>query len=114
MHEAKFTSEIVNAVIESLKSQPGAVPRRVRVQVGEMLHLEPDPVSLHFELQTKGTALEGVELALEEIPVTVLCRGCGHQGGVDDHHFIFCGKCGSPDVEVKSGREVVIEQIEVV
>lgn len=112
MHEAKFTAEIVSAVIETLKSHPGQIPLRVKVAVGAMMHLDAQSVALHFALQVKGTSLEGVELNLHEVPVRIFCRACRLEGGVEDHHLLLCSSCGSRDVELKSGREVAIEQIE--
>ncbi|MEI8344882.1 MAG: hydrogenase maturation nickel metallochaperone HypA, partial [Candidatus Omnitrophota bacterium] len=73
MHEGGFTGRIVATILEELKKFPGQKVLRVKVLVGEMLHLEPESVKMHYQLLAKGSALEGVELELEQVPVTVEC-----------------------------------------
>ena len=112
MHEANFTKQIVNVIMDQLTQYPESRPRTVKVAVGEMLHLVPDSVQMHFDLLTKDTSLEKVELELGEIPVVVNCHQCGREGGVEDHHLLLCSHCQSLDVELKSGNEIRIESIE--
>lgn len=111
MHEGKFTEEIVDAVLSELEKTAGK-PLRIRVRVGEMLHLEPESVRLHFEAMTRDTRLDGAELELEEIPVLLACRACAWQGGAEDHHVLFCAACGSTEVNVLAGRDVRVDAID--
>ncbi|MBI2094738.1 MAG: hydrogenase maturation nickel metallochaperone HypA [Candidatus Omnitrophica bacterium] len=113
MHEANFTNRIVEAILEAADRIPGARPRKVRVLVGEMLHLAPASVALHYDRLTRGTRLEGVRLELEEKPARIRCRRCGREGGVEDHHFLICARCGSTDADLLSGNEIVVDSIEV-
>ena len=112
MHEANFTREIVEAILEKLKKRPLGRASSVKISVGEMLHLMPEGVRLHYDLLTRGTVLEGTELVFEETPVRVKCRNCGRQGGVEDHHLLMCTFCDSTQVMLQSGNEVTIEKIE--
>lgn len=112
MHEAKFTEQIVAAIIEEINKHPNNAPRRVKVVVGEMFHLEPESVKMHYRILTKGSRLEGVKLDLVEDPVTVLCRSCGKTDTVEDHHLLMCQHCSSQQVELKSGKAIQVEMIE--
>jgi hydrogenase nickel incorporation protein HypA/HybF len=114
MHEANFTEQIVQAILDELKKIPErGRPKRVKVNVGEMLHLNKESVLTHFQSLSKGTALEGLDLDLEEIPVRLACKDCGWKGSAEDHHLLFCSSCNSIAVEILSGRDVTIETIEV-
>jgi len=112
MHEGHFTEQIVSSIIEELKKYPGRKPKQVRVKVGEVYHLVPESVLMHYELATKGTMLEGVALDLVEEPMEVLCNSCGKQGPVEDHHLLLCSTCHSRDVKPIAGNKVSIEAIE--
>ncbi len=112
MHEGNFTRQIVDAILDELKSHRGQPPTRVTVKVGEMLHLVPESVRMHYDMLTQDTALQGVRLDLEEVPVVVKCRQCSEAGPVADHHWLACSECGSTDVELVEGNDVVIESIE--
>ncbi|MCX6935936.1 MAG: hydrogenase maturation nickel metallochaperone HypA [Verrucomicrobia bacterium] len=113
MHEGNFTDQIVDAILGELEKYPNNRPAQVSVAVGEMLHLLPDSVQMHYQLRTQGTPLEGVKLILREVPVRVLCNTCGFSGDVEDHHLLMCSKCGARDVKMLSGNEITIDAIEI-
>ena len=98
MHEANFTSEIVHTILSELTKAPAGKPKSVKVVVGEMLHLIPVSVNMHFDLLVRGTRLEGTMLELQEARVRIRCGKCGREGGVEDHHLLMCESCGSLEV----------------
>ena len=112
MHEGKFTEDIVQAILTGLEPYPNARLKRVGVRVGDVYHLQPDSVLLHYELSVKGTRLEGVALDLIEVPMEIKCSACGAEGGVADHHLPNCSACGSTEVVVTAGNKIEIEPIE--
>ena|ERR1035441_2882886 len=112
MHEAKFTEKIVEVITQELGSFKGPRPKKVKVLVGEMLHLEPDSVAFHYDLITKGTLLMGVSLELEEIPVKIHCRSCGWEGHPEDHHLLICENCSSMEADILSGKDILVERVE--
>lgn len=112
MHEAKFTEQIVDQVVNELKGYIKSKPKRIKVRVGEMFHLDKDSVQFYYDLLTKETQLDGVQLDLEEEPVKVMCLDCRKESGVEDHHLLMCSLCGSRHVEIIAGNQVVTEFIE--
>lgn len=111
MHEGHFTEQIVDAVVLELKKHPQQSVESVTVKVGEVYHLMPDSVLMHYDLLTKGTSLEGVKLNLVEEALQVLCSQCNKQGPVEDHHLLLCSFCHSRQVKPVAGDKVIIEQI---
>src|SRR3989338_584320 len=103
MHEHSFTQELVKVVLGALEKYPGSKPRRVSVKIGEVYHLVPESVQLHYAALTQGTGLEHAKLELTEIPLRVTCRSCGCEGPVEDHHFPICSGCASTEVDVLEG-----------
>lgn len=112
MHEEDFTKQIVESIITELKKYPGMRPKRVKVIVGEMLHLVPDSVRMHYDLMTKTTDLQAVELELVEKAAIVHCLRCGFEGEVEDHHLLMCAKCGAFNTRLLCGDEISIDEIE--
>jgi hydrogenase nickel incorporation protein HypA/HybF len=109
MHELAITESIVAAVAEKLPDVP---VRRVRVQVGRLSGIVPDALEFCFELATAGTSLEGAVLDIVSSPGRGRCRTCGAEFDTDDL-IALCG-CGSVDIEVLGGRELLIREVEVV
>ena len=112
MHEAGFTEQIVNSIMAELEKVPTRRPKLVKVRVGEMFHLEPESVKMHFQAITKGSLLEGIDIELQEEQVTVCCQNCHKVGHVEDHHFLMCTYCDSTNVVVLSGHEIFTELVE--
>ena len=111
MHEGHFTEQIIEAVIEELKKYPDRKVESITIKVGEVYHLLPDSVLMHYELITKGTTLEGVKLNLLEEPMQVMCSQCGQPGPVEDNHLPLCSFCHSTQVKPIAGDKVTVEKI---
>ena len=112
MHEGVYTEQIVQAILEGLKQHPEGKVLKARIRVGEMLHLQPEAVKLHFDSITRGTRLQGAELEMAEEHVKVRCRACKAESEPADHHLLVCRACESRDVEVLAGRGVRVESVD--
>jgi hydrogenase nickel incorporation protein HypA/HybF len=107
MHELSIASSIA-AIAE--RHANGRRVARVELRVGHLRQVVPAALEFAFELVTKGTLLEGAELVLEEVAVTVRCGTCGAQSRPDG--FPLACPCGSLDVEVIGGEELQVESLE--
>lgn len=113
MHELPIVQNIIEVVCDKLKDVDGD-PRvtKVKLKVGRMSTAVPDCLTFYFEFLRKGTPLEEASLEIEEVPVAAKCRNCGQEFEVEEPAF-FCPVCGSCDIQVTAGRELLIESIEV-
>jgi hydrogenase nickel incorporation protein HypA/HybF len=84
----------------------------VDVKVGALRQVVPSALEFAFEIVSQGTALEGAELRIETVPAAGRCPACG-AGGQFDWFPFACEACGSVDVELISGEELVVDAIEV-
>src|SRR5262245_48354854 len=81
------------------------------MRVGRLRQVTPPALAFSIELLSKGTILEGAELAIEEVPAEVRCRGCDRQSALDEFPAA-CRTCGSLDVEVVRGEELRVDALE--
>ena len=65
-----------------------------------------------WEMVSEGTGAAGSQVELVDIAVRIRCRACGQETGDPEPPF-SCSRCGSPDVEIVSGEELVVEEVEV-
>jgi len=113
MHELS----LVQGVLEQVHSlrEAGVFTGRVvivRLKVGRLAAALPDQLTFAFDVLSEGTDLAGARLEIEEVPIRTRCRTCGAEAEVDEPLFL-CASCGSPDVEILSGRELMIDSLEV-
>jgi hydrogenase nickel incorporation protein HypA/HybF len=108
MHEAGLC-EAVLAVVRDVSED--APVRRVRLRVGRLQGVVPDVFEFCWRMVAEDTGAAQASLELLDVPVVVHCRACGADGGPVSDTFA-CAACGSPAVDVISGRQLEVEEVE--
>lgn len=113
MHELSIVSSIVESVTESLAAYPGAQVRQVRLRVGALAAVDEDALQFCFGIAAEGTALEGSRLLVQLLPVVARCSECNRDVGIESLQSFRCPQCGEPVIDLRQGRELEIESIEI-
>jgi hydrogenase nickel incorporation protein HypA/HybF len=113
MHELSIVSSVVENVIDSLEKYPGARVTEVRLKVGALAAVIEDSLQFCYGIATGDTPLEGSRLVVNIVPVTVHCNACGAEGAIESLQSFRCPSCGEPASDVRHGRELEIEAIEI-
>jgi hydrogenase nickel incorporation protein HypA/HybF len=108
MHELAVTESVVSGVCEHVN---GAKVTRVVLHIGKLSGVVPDAVRFCFEVCAAGTTLEGAALEIIELPGRARCRDCEAQVELQD--LIALCACGSANLEILSGNELRIKEVEV-
>ena len=111
MHELSIASEMIEILIGHLKDYPGSRVESVLVALGEYSGVDPDSLRLVFPFASEGTPVEGAELKINTIAVSVLCLDCGETAS--EIAIPLCHQCGSRNLEFASGRELEIISFDV-
>ncbi len=112
MHEIALTESIVEIVAEEARRQGANRVRVVRLQVGAMAHVEPEALRFCFDAVSRGTVAEGAQLDIRRPPGEGWCLDCGKIVPLEER-FGACPKCGRRHVQMTSGDELRIEELEV-
>ena len=113
MHELSIAASIVDAVTETVSQYPGARVKEVRLHVGALASVIEDSLQFCWEVSIEGTPLAGSKLVVKILPVLVHCAACGKQGELASLQSFRCPHCGEPASDVRQGRELEIESIEI-
>jgi len=108
MHELSIAQSIVR-IAES--HADGRRVHSVHLRVGHLRQVVTSSLEFAFELVAAGTTVHGAELVIEEVPAAGLCRQCGTETTFDGFPFA-CAGCGSVDVELVSGEELLVGSLE--
>ncbi|SEK54745.1 Hydrogenase-3 nickel incorporation protein HypA [Blastococcus sp. DSM 46786] len=108
MHELAISQAVVDAVRERTGDQR---VRSLRLVVGRLSGVVPDALRFSFELVAEGTPLEGADLVIEEPGGRARCRSCGTEFGTEG--LVVLCPCGSADVAVTAGSELLVRSVEV-
>lgn len=108
LHELSIAESIIRIAGNQAE---GRRVTKVGLQVGHLRQVVPSALTFSFGLVAEGTPAEGAELALEEIPATGKCRGCGTESQLDSFP-LQCRGCGGFDLEILRGEELLVEYLE--
>jgi hydrogenase nickel incorporation protein HypA/HybF len=108
MHELSIADAVVQ-IVE--RHAAGRRVTKVELRVGHLRQVVAPALEFAFELVARDTVVEGAELALTEVPAAVACLNCGHEG-VHVQFPAVCERCGSLDVEIRGGDELLVEALE--
>jgi hydrogenase nickel incorporation protein HypA/HybF len=113
MHELSIVASIVDTVTESAAAYPGARVVEVRLRVGALASVVVDSLEFCWGIATEGTELQGARLVVKTLPVVVWCVPCARAVELEGVQSFRCPICGEATMDVRQGRELEIEAIEI-
>jgi hydrogenase nickel incorporation protein HypA/HybF len=115
MHELAVTKSILKLALDHTARNGGKEIISIHLAIGEMRNLEEAWIQRYFDYISKGTPAEKAVIRVKKIPVVFLCKDCGEQfsANIKEDKKILCSHCGSFEYDLVSGRELIVEQLEV-
>jgi hydrogenase nickel incorporation protein HypA/HybF len=110
VHELSMCEAIARKVVDRADGRPVA---RVVVRIGHLRQVVPDAMTFSWELLTASTELDGAELEIEHVPAVVECSACAAVTTLT-MPVLACAACGSIDVTLSSGDELLLVSFETV
>ena len=113
MHELSIVTSIVETVTETLAAYPTARVLEVRLRVGALASVIPESLEFCYGIASEGTPLEGSRLVVNVLPVVMHCASCGQNVELEGVQSFRCPRCGEPSSDMRQGRELEIDSIEI-
>ncbi len=108
MHELSITQSLVDAVLDCTGDR---TVTGVNLRIGRLSGVLPDALRFCFQLLAEGTPLAGANLRIDEPAGRATCHTC-RQSFILPDTIPLC-TCGSADVEITGGRELMLASVEV-
>ncbi|HNQ87617.1 MAG TPA: hydrogenase maturation nickel metallochaperone HypA [Verrucomicrobiota bacterium] len=112
MHEVGIIQNAVAMALQTARESGAIRVHRVRLRVGTMSGVVPDALRFAFDLVCQGTAAEGAELEIEEVPAACWCAACAAEFVCEDY-INECPRCHAVSGELRRGRELELATVEV-
>jgi hydrogenase nickel incorporation protein HypA/HybF len=109
VHELAIAEGLIDGVTGRL---PGRRVTSVRVEIGALSGVVPDALRFCFSMATEGTPLDGADLEISEPAAKCDCADCGQSFEPEDGRILLC-PCGSANVTVVSGQQLLITSVKV-
>ncbi|MGQ9663024.1 MAG: hydrogenase maturation nickel metallochaperone HypA/HybF [Kiritimatiellia bacterium] len=111
MHELSIAHALVEQVSNIVRTKGGRRAVLVRVRLGVFSGVVREALETAFPFAAEGTPVEGASLEVEEVSVRIKCRTCDAISE-PDFPLLVCKCCGSNDVELITGQELVLASVE--
>jgi hydrogenase nickel incorporation protein HypA/HybF len=111
MHELGIAQNILQIVQQSVAKELEADVREIRLRVGQLSGIVPDSLEFCFSVIVNETGMKRARLRIEQVPIISRCKECSHRFQMDDLGF-SCPECKSVSLELISGRELEVVEIE--
>jgi hydrogenase nickel incorporation protein HypA/HybF len=113
MHELSLANRLVAVAEETAHEAKALRVTVVTLNVGLLSGVSVDALRFAYDIATASTLLAGSRLEIRRVPVTVYCPNCQREQELVNLQRFRCPDCDTPTGDVRSGRELGIEAIEV-
>jgi len=114
VHELSIMGNILDIILEYAQKNNAKKIKQVNLQIGVLSDVIPDWAQTYFDMLSKDTIADQAVLNIERVPVSIKCRECGFEKTYPEGDWTFyCEKCESMNIELLSGRDMLVTSIEI-
>ena len=122
MHELSIASGLIEKLLEFSEQHPERAILEVRLEIGELSHVDPEQLRFCYESISKETPLDGSILTIPTVLAIVSCPHCTYRGRPDywDEALAIapvvtmrCPNCGKA-VDADQGHECAIKSLRLI
>jgi hydrogenase nickel incorporation protein HypA/HybF len=112
MHELAIVDALIEQVCHEVeRSGHSGRITRLELAVGRLSGAHADSLRFAFEMLSPGTPVASAELVITEPKAVCRCHECG-AGTPIDELTAQCPVCGSQNVAIEGGQELILQSIE--
>ena len=112
MHEGAIAAALVQDILEVREKENLGSIKTVTVLIGRLHHVVPEVLQNHYKILKKECpALTRSRLVIEIAPIRITCRACNKETLIE-HPAFACASCHSTAIEITSGREMHLKELE--
>ena len=112
MHELSITQSMLEIVLQQAEQAHAKKVTRINLVIGEMTGVVSDSVQFYLDFLTKDTIAEGAQVSFTIVPSKARCRNCNQTFELQEFDWT-CPHCKGKIIDVISGKELIVESIEV-
>jgi hydrogenase nickel incorporation protein HypA/HybF len=114
MHELSIAKSLVELATEHAANAGADKITSLTLRIGALSCVHRRALEFSFELVTKDSILNGAELRIIDVPVTVFCVPCGQEVRLPGIQSFRCPICNTPSADIRAGKELDLDSIEIV
>lgn len=113
MHELSIALELVEIVSAAVQAQGGGTVSVVHLRLGALSGVDQGALLFAYDIAVQDTPLAGSQLVITETPLLLFCPQCKAEVQALSIQALCCPRCGAFSADVRGGRELEIDSVEV-
>lgn len=110
MHELHLAEDVLNKVKAEARAKGLDKVTQVKVLIGQSLVSDQAELQELLEMLSAGSIAEGAKFEIEISPIKAVCGDCKKEFNSQVLR-LDCSYCGSTNIQISSGRELVISVV---
>ncbi|MDI9644103.1 MAG: hydrogenase maturation nickel metallochaperone HypA [Candidatus Verstraetearchaeota archaeon] len=116
MHELSLAASLIECIEKVAKENGLSSVKEVHLEVGEMTHVDPRQLKFCLKVVSQNTVAEESRIYIKRKGPVIRCKGCGLVSRLKRSKELAgfsmsCPSCGSDEVELEEGRELLLKRI---
>jgi hydrogenase nickel incorporation protein HypA/HybF len=113
MHEVGIANSLIEIVLDTANANGAKIVRSVTAKIGRLAAVDGEALKFAFDaIKEEYPIIAESVLIIDNVPVTGKCKQCGATDTYEEM-FFACSSCGSYEVELITGEELTVSEIEV-
>ena len=112
MHELGIAQSLADTAWESAQEAGLKRVSLVRAAIGALSGVDPGALTSAWEIARERLGLQKAILRCDVVPVTIYCHVCHEAVQPVECWRLICPLCQKPSREVRTGRELLLVQLE--
>ena len=113
MHELSIAMSMIEMAAEEAERRGGVRVHKIHLKLGDLSGVVKEALHFSYTVACEGTALEGSQLVIEEVPVVVYCSTCETERAIVSVQQFCCAVCHAPASQVVRGKELEVTALEI-
>jgi hydrogenase nickel incorporation protein HypA/HybF len=113
MHEMSLCEGLLQVLEDQAKTQEYSRVKAVWLEIGALAGVEIAAMAFSFDVVCRGTLAEGSRLEIVELPAAAWCMHCADTVEIKRRQQP-CPRCGGYQLQVTTGDQMRIRELEVV
>lgn len=112
MHELSIAMKVIDEVAKQVAGAGGGRVLSITLRIGRLSCVQEGSLRFCFDLASADMELSGARLEIIDVPVRIWCPACGAERELPGVQSLACPKCGRLSGDIRAGRELDLESIE--
>ena len=112
MHELSIAMSLLDTAAEEADRHGGDEVLALHLRIGPLSGVVSAALISAFELARESSPMPRCRLVIEEVPILIDCEVCQSQQPVRGIQDICCAVCGTPTMNIITGRELDVIAME--